>query len=59
MKYETIHDLAEEALAINRTFGGEVWPKAAMKPQGFLPPDKRNKIIDILEKIAKLSSNEL
>lgn len=59
MKDEAIHDLAEEALAINRTFSEGVWAKQALKPQGFLPPDKRNKIIDILEKIAKLSSNEL
>jgi hypothetical protein len=53
---DEIHTLAEQALAINRTFGGEVWPKQAMKPAGFLSPDKRNKIIDILEKISILSS---
>lgn len=55
MKDEVIHDLAEEALAINRTFSEGVWAKQARKPEGFLSPDKRIKIIKILEEIAELA----
>lgn len=53
-----INKLAEEALAINRTFGGDVWPKQAMQPVGFLPPNKREKIVSILKRIAELSENQ-
>ena len=52
---DKIHDLAESALTINRTFSDGVWPKQAMKSTGFLPPDKRKRIIEILEEISEIS----
>lgn len=51
-----INKLTEEALDINRTFAEGVHTRQAMDPTGFLPPNKRVKIVEILEKISKLSS---
>ena len=55
MRLSEIHELAERALEINRTFEDGVWPKQAMKPEGWMPPGKRQKIIEILEEIANRS----
>ena len=58
MMNEVIFKLAEEALTINRTFAEGIHAKQAMKPEGFMPPDKRVKIIKILEEICKLAQED-
>jgi len=50
-----IHELAERALEINRTFADGIWPKQAIKPEGWMPPGKRKQIIEILEEIVNRS----
>jgi len=57
LSIKEIKELAEKSLEINRTFGGEVWPKQAMQPSGFMPPDKGAKIINNLNKIVALCNN--
>ena len=55
---DRIHAKAEEALIINRTFAEGVACKEALKPAGFMPPDKRAKIIKLLEEISALSQTK-
>lgn len=52
-----IHALAEKALEINRAFAEGIHTKQSAKPAGFMSPDKRIKIINILEEISKLTEN--
>jgi len=52
---DKIFDLAWNALEINRTFSDGTYCKEGLKPNGFLPPDKRARIIEILEEILEIS----
>jgi hypothetical protein len=56
MEIKQINKLAEEALALNRTFAEGTHAKQALPPTGFLPPNKRIRIVEILEEIAKLTT---